>query len=123
MTPQQTQYTRKLKMYVFILPPSLSPIAIQCTETQTELVTVVSAPNTTTTTNSRQSCYYVPYENCLVSVLNSMNTYKSTEHIRVTNNLQCARTSCYKVYPPKAEINARHSCIDASSREVYRRKD
>jgi len=62
-------------VYVLILPPSLSPIAIQCTETQTELVTEVSAPNTTTTANSRQSCYYVPCENCLASVLNRMNIY------------------------------------------------
>jgi hypothetical protein len=77
MTPLPTQYTRKLKMYVLILPPSLSPIAIQCTATLSELVTDVSAPNTTTTTNSRQTCYYVPYENCLAAVLNSMNTYKS----------------------------------------------
>ena len=64
-------------MYVLILPPSLSPIAIQWTETQTELVTQVSAPNSTTTANSRQSCYYVLYENSLASVLNRMNTYKS----------------------------------------------
>jgi len=64
-------------MYVLILPPSLSPIAIQCTETQTELVTEVSAPNTTTTANSRQSCYYASYVNCLPSVLNPMNTYRS----------------------------------------------
>jgi hypothetical protein len=70
-------------MYVLTLPPSLSPIAIQRTETQTKLVTEVSAPNTTTTTNSRQSCYYVPYVDCLASVLNRMHrsdrmkTYKS----------------------------------------------
>ena len=63
-------------MYVLILPPSLSPIAIQYTETQNELVTAVSTPNTTATANSRQS-YYVPYENNLASVLNRMNTYKS----------------------------------------------